>query len=210
MDGKDDRMIRDDVSSRLIHLTRGEPEKVAAEAFLSIVKERKIRGGTECIKGGYRCVCFSEAPLSKLTQILANPAASGMRYKPFGVMVEKEWLFKRGGRPVIYQPDAEYSLLHETQRFRHVRYEPSSVDFTWEREWRIRTDELELDPSVTTLVVPNRAWEKWALGQHTAMLSRRASGWGGSIGPRSVTEFPWHFVVLEDLGVEVPSVAAPT
>jgi hypothetical protein len=100
--------------------------------------------------------------------------AHGMRYKPFGVMVDKAWLFDRGGRPVIYRPDAEYSLLHETQRFRHVRYEPGSVDFTWEREWRLRADELELDPSVTTLVVPHRAWEKWALDRHTAMLSRRA------------------------------------
>lgn len=202
-------MIRDDVSSKLVHLTRGEPDQVAAEAFLSIVEDRKLRGGTECVKGGYRCVCFSEAPLSKLTQILANPSAKGMRYKPFGVMVDKSWLFERGGRPVIYQSDAEYSLLHETQRFRHVRYEPESVDFTWEREWRVHADDLELDPSVTTLVVPNRTWEKWALDQHTAMLSRRAIVLRGMIGPRSVTEFPWHFVVLEDLGVDVPSVAPP-
>lgn len=202
-------MLRDDLSTKLVHLTRGEPDQVAADAFLSIIRERKLRGGATCIKGKYRCVCFSEAPLTKLTQILANPAATGMRYKPFGVMLDKAWLFERGGRPVIYQPDGEYELLHEAQRYRHVRYEPGDVDYTWEREWRVRVDELELAPSAATLIVPNRAWEKWAFDQHTAMLGRRALLLGGLIGPRSVTEFPWHFVVLEDLGVELPGVVAP-
>jgi hypothetical protein len=132
-----------------------------------------------------------------------------MRYKPFGIMVAKAWLFERGGRPVIYQPDAEFELLHEGQRFRHVRYEPGSVDFTWEREWRIQTSELQLDPGETTLVVPNRSWEKWAQDQHVARLSRRAMVLNGLIGPHSVSEFPWHFMVLEDLGVEIPSVSPP-
>ena len=81
-----------------------------------------------------------------------------MRYKPFGVMVSKSWLFERAGRPVIYQPESEFDLLHETQRFRHKEYDPPSVDFTWEREWRIRTDALELDPGAVSLVVPNRGF----------------------------------------------------
>jgi len=95
-------MIRDDISSKLVHLTRDVSDRAAADALVSIVAERKLRGGTTCIKGNYRCVCFSEAPLSKLTHILASPGATGMRYKPFGVMVDKNWLFVRGGRPVIY------------------------------------------------------------------------------------------------------------
>lgn len=201
-------MVRDDVSDRLVHLTRGDTDQSAADAFMSIVEQRLLRGGTGCIKGGYRCVCFSEAPVGKLTYILANPSAHGMRYKPFGVMVPKTWLFEQGGRPVIYQPDAEFDLLHDDQRFRHVRYEPGTVDFTWEREWRIQIDELALDPAACTLVVPNREWERWALRRHTAMLSRRALV-TGMIGPRSVSDFPWHFIVLEDLGVEVSSVSPP-
>jgi hypothetical protein len=124
-------------------------------------------------------------------------------------MIEKKWLFTRGGRPVIYQSDTEFELLHEDQRFRHVRYEPDAdVDFTWEREWRIRTNELSLDPKVATLIVPTRAWEQWAQNQHTAMLSRRAM-LTGFIGPKSVAEFPWHFLVLEDIGVNVPAVDPP-
>jgi hypothetical protein len=100
-------VIRDDISERLVHLTRGVSSEAAAEAFLSIFRERKLRGGSGCIKGGYDCVYFSEAPISKLAVILANPMVHGMRYSPFGVMVEKSWLYEQGGRPVIYQTDED-------------------------------------------------------------------------------------------------------
>ncbi len=33
----------------------------------------------------------------------------------------------------MYQPEAEYEVLHESQRYRHVRYEPPDTDYTWER-----------------------------------------------------------------------------
>jgi hypothetical protein len=198
-------MIRDDLSDRLIHLTRGTTYDDAAATFEKIIGERKLLGGSGCIKGGFRCVCFSEAPLSKLTTILANPMAHGMRYKPFGVMVDKKWLYERGGRPVIYQSDSEFDLLKPEQQWRHVRYEPHArVDFTWEREWRIRTDELLLDLEAATLVIPNREWEARFHEQHLGMLSRRALLTHGFIGPKNVADIPWHFVVLEDLGVEIP------
>lgn len=203
---KEKTLIRDDISDKLIHLTRGNTDQAAADAFLSIMNGQRLLGGDGCIKGGYRCVCFSEAPLNKLAHILANPSAHGMRYSPFGVMVNKEWLFEKGGRPVIYQLDSEYSLLDESQRFRHVRYEPGTVDFTWEREWRVRVNELAIDPAASTLVVPNRAWEKWAFDQHMAKVGAKSvamSGWASHPAP------PWHFVVLEDLGVSVSCVSPP-
>lgn len=120
-------------------------------------------------------------------------------------MVNKAWLFDIGGRPVIYQSDSEFELLHDDQKYRHVRYEPANnVDFTWEREWRILTDELPLDPDVATIVVPNRDWERRILEQHEAKISRRAAmGMGGM--PSSLIKQPWHFIVLEDLGVPILS-----
>lgn len=204
-------MIRDDLSDKLVHLTRGEPDQIAADQFLSILKEKQLRGGIGEIKGQHRCVCFSEAPLQKLAFILSTPSVHGMRYKPFGIMVSKQWLFERGGRPVIYQPDKEYKQLPEDLQYRHVKYEPNKgVDFTWEREWRICVDALDLEPSHTTVVVPNRRWEEWFQNAHAAMLSRRALVTHGFIGPSSVTKQPWHFVVLEDLGIPVSSIDPPT
>lgn len=203
-------MIRDDLSDKLIHLTRGASDQIAADIFLSILTEKKLRGGSGSIKGGSRCICFSEAPIGKLSHILATPSVHGMRYKSFGIMVTKEWLFARNGRPVIYQPDSEFSLLHESQKYRHVRYEPDKgIDFTWEREWRVRVDDLDLEPEHTTVVVPNRAWEEWFHDRHMAAVSNLAILTLGLIGPKSVSKQPWHFIVLEDLGVAIPSVDPP-
>jgi len=109
----------------------------------------------------------------------------------------------------FYQADSEFDLLGESQRYRHVRYEPGSVDFTWEREWRVQVDELPFDFSEVTLIVPDRRWEKWLHDRHTAMLGRRALILNGLIGPKSVAEIPHHFVVLEDLGVEFPTAVGP-
>ncbi len=195
-------MIRGDLSNRLIHLTKGEPDD-AANNFVNIIRTGRLRGGSGYIRGGYECVCFSEAPISVLSQILANPSVHEMRYAPLGVMVNKLWLFQQGGRPVIYQPEPEYEWLNEEQRYRHVRYEPHhGVDHTWEREWRIKTNELILNPQQTTFVVPTRAWEEWFLEEHAGDQQGLALALGEDAA-LAIEPFPWHFVVLEDLGVEV-------
>jgi hypothetical protein len=76
-------------------------------------------------------------------------------------MVPKTWGFERGGRPVIYQTEEEYHNLPESLRWRHVRFDPlNGIDFTWEREWRIRIDELVLDISVAVVIVPDSDWEQ--------------------------------------------------
>ena len=80
--------------------------------------------------------------------------------------------------------------LPENMRYRHVRFElrtRGSIDHSWEREWRIRADELPVNPTQATLVVPSRKWKE--------SCSKRVTG-------------NWHFIVLEDLGVEVPRYVA--
>jgi len=199
-------MIRDDLSANLVHLTRGETDQLAAAAFLSIFESRQLRGSSRDIRGGSKCVCFSEAPLAKLATVLATPGNQAMRYKPFGVMVSKNWLFAAGARPAIYQPDNEFELLCERQQFRHVRYEPGTTDYTWEREWRLRADALELNPDHVTLIVPTRAWERWALKKHANEARPRNIALQG-LAP--IAPFPWHIAVLEDLGVSMPAVEPP-
>jgi len=76
-------------------------------------------------------------------------------------MFDKTWVYDRGGRPVIYQPDSDFSRLPEALRWRHVRFEPTSlqgIDFTWEREWRIPCDELTFSRAEAVIVVPNDRW----------------------------------------------------
>jgi hypothetical protein len=199
-------VLRGDLSNRLVHLTRGTNVQEAARTFEAILRSGELRGGRGYIRGSYECVCFSEAPLSVLSQVLSLAPIENMRYAPFGVMIGKRWLFERGGRPVIYQAEDEFEALPEAIRYRHVRYEPhAGVDYTWEREWRFHGPRLALDPAQTTFIVPTRQWERrfqdehiGAVAQDSAMLKM----------PYDVP-MPWHFVALEDLGVEGLAVDDP-
>ena len=191
-------MIRGDLSNRLVHLTRGATPKEASDSFLSIFRDGVLRGSNKDIRGGFNCVCFSEAPLNVLTHALAAPPENGMRYAPFGVIVSKTWLYQQGGRPVIYQAHDEYNLLPEELKFKHVRYEPPNIDYTWEREWRIQTDALKLVPAETTFVVPTRDWERKFHEEHIDEVATLSF----LIELPMDDPMPWHFIVLEDLGVE--------
>jgi hypothetical protein len=167
--------VRRDLGSMLFHFTRAAPAeggnrtRTAYENLESILKERRLRGAAGAIKGGHKCVCFTEAPITEMAALfnLSRISAGDQmkpRYEPFGIAVPKKWLFERGGRPVIYQPVNEYAALPAEMQYRHVSYDPvSGIDFTWEREWRIRTDSLVLEPRHTLVVVPD-ASEAFYLG----------------------------------------------
>lgn len=194
-------IIRDDLSDRLVHLTKGEGAD-ALKTFLKIVNERVLLGGSGYIKGGFKCVCFSEAPISKLPQILATPH-DAIRYRPFGFLFKKAWVFARGGLPVIYQPDPDFKKLPDEKKHLHVRFYLGdySIDHTWEREWRIRTDRLEFTPANVTLLMPTRAVSDALRKLHFDKETKALES--GEVADRSL--YPWHHVVLEDLGVPVPN-----
>lgn len=199
-------MIRDDLSNKLVHLVKGNTNEESFDVFNSILNEKMFRGGNGCIRGGFKCVCFSETPISKLGYILSNPMAHGIRYKPFGFMVDKSWLFEKGGRPVIYQSQDEYDELPEQLKYRHVTYEPNRlgnpIDFTWEREWRIRTDRLPFTPEDVTIIYPKRTWAEGYKGVHATGMSNAVQTFGPE-GAMAIEAFPWHYIVLEDLGVTI-------
>lgn len=163
------QVARRDIASIVIHWTktkpavasffrRAQPGRSASKILDDIIRESRLLGGSGYIKGGHTCVCFTEAPLAEMVAVFASAALAEegdvLRYEPFGVGVPKEWLFERGGRPVIYQSDEEYDQLPNEFRWRHCRYEPPDVDFTWEREWRISIDRLDLDSSQAWIFVP--------------------------------------------------------
>jgi len=182
-------MVRDDLSDRLIHLTRGSDKigsnsvEDAVNNLYSILGSSTLKGGTGYIKGDYRCICFSESPVSKLPYIMAHASAHKFKYQPYGVMISKRWFYQQGGRPVIYGPSEDFEKLPDDMKYRHVRLHygaPYDVDFTWEREWRLRADELKLDPDIVTVVVPTR---------------EARDGFVSNLGDQ------WHYLVLSDLGV---------
>lgn len=169
-------MARKDISDKLIHFTKGDTLESAFTTLRKIINECCLIGGTRFVKGGYKCVCFSEAPLALLEHGLLNSSAYS-RYSPFGVTFEKRWIFEQGGRPVIYQPDSEYDGLPESHKWRHVRYEPcteESTDFTWEREWRMHAEVVRFTPLVAAIVVPDRDWAECLItDMKLSKISRR-------------------------------------
>ncbi len=159
-------MNRIDISNYLIHFTKGESTECAFQCLRKIISEKRLLGSGETIKGRFPCVCFSEAPLAALTNGLINPQFYS-KYSPFGILVHKQWLFEQGGRPVIYETDNEFATLTETHRWRHMRYEPPNIDFTWEREWRICGDHLGFNAGTASIVVPDAEWAKRLVDEHT-------------------------------------------
>jgi len=193
---------RDDISDKLIHFTRGETYHDAFAKLRAILNSRRLLAGNGMIRGGYSCVCFTEAPLPALSAGFLNPQ-SFTRYSPFGLMFDKSWIYMQGGRPVIYQSEGEFNLLPEIIRWRHVRYEPlepSVVDFTWEREWRIRCTELCFSPRETAIVVPNTTWAEHLNNLHDAEQDADVQNYSlifkHDIAEQYRSTFPWRIVSL--------------
>ena len=192
------------IGDRLIHITgSGECQDDAFTRLRAIIREGRLIGSSVMIRGGYRCVGFTEAspPAFAPGSIREFPFA---RYSQFGLMFEKKWIFELGGRPAIYQPDSDFGLLPEDLCWRHVRFELTGekvIDWTWEREWRIRCDELAFTPADAVIVVPNEQWANRLRRIHDAhqdvIVERYAEAIDQDIAEIWRQGFPWRVVPLE-------------
>ncbi|MBW2321510.1 MAG: hypothetical protein JRF31_11890 [Deltaproteobacteria bacterium] len=169
------RLVRRDIGNLLFHFTRKPPGNFitvefdrgstmsmtssAYSALRKILYDGRLMGTSKWTYG-YNCVCFTEAPIQEFNSVfslveIASSKNERPRYEPYGIAVSKKAFFKRGGRPVIYDHPSAFEELPESQQYRFVPYDPENkIDFTWEREWRIRTDFFQLDPKETLVVVP--------------------------------------------------------
>jgi len=122
---------------------------------------------------------------------------NGTSFQPFGIQLSKKWVLENGGRTVIYQPDDDYWKLAADQKYRHVRHEvlpDRIIDFTWEREWRIHTDVLELQPEHVKVVI-HPEYEKLLWRWHDYEQSMYALQLNAAYGFDTGYEaerFPWH------------------
>ena len=168
-------LVRRDLGNLLFHFTRKPAEQFikiefgqghtmsmpgsASSVLRKILYEGGLKG-TSSWSYGQSCVCFTEAPIQEFNSIfsLVEIAASEKerpRYEPYGIGVSKKWLFSQGGRPVIYDHPNAVDSIPKDKKYRFVPYDPENgVDFTWEREWRIKTDYLRPAPKETLVVVP--------------------------------------------------------
>jgi len=169
------RLVRRDVGDLLFHFTRGlEPRWVeiqgcrlnmgetASHVLDKILSSGELRGSRQWTYG-IDTVCFTEAPIHEFNSVfsLASIAADESqrpRYEPYGVAVPKHWLYQQGGRPVIYDHPGAIEDYPVALRHRFCPYDPqNAIDFTWEREWRVATSVLKLDPKNALVIVPTSA-----------------------------------------------------
>jgi hypothetical protein len=155
---------RPDFSNSLIHFTKArksfdfeqnkpKPTVPAFEVIKEILASGILRGGQGYVKGNQRAICFSEIPLSAMHHFAQPPSDQNARYHLYGIALSKRTVFDVGGRPVIYLPDNEGEWIPADEKWRHVRFEYGSVDWTHEREWRVRGDlDLRKVPGLYVIV----------------------------------------------------------
>ncbi|MCX0395475.1 DUF2971 domain-containing protein [Clostridium perfringens] len=157
---------RGDLTRRLIHLTKEKDGKDAVENLVKILIDRKLDGsGKEgFIVGEKNAVCLQECPLYSLSQNIyyekkmrREGKYKKVRYRGVGLMFEKTDVYKKGGRPVIYDKteDAKKYLPKE-QWWRIVNLDLSDpnkiIDWTHEREWRV-PNQLNFNLSEVTIIL---------------------------------------------------------
>lgn len=198
------KLFRRDISEHLVHLTRKNYDLSAKKVLLKIMYNGKLIGGNGFIKSKDRCICFSEAPITEIAMLLkANEATfnsnSRPRYEPYGVVVPKEWFYQKGGCPVIYQSGSDYHYLSREIRYKHVRFElNNNIDFTWEREWRLKADELILDPKQVTFIV-NKSEDIHDLQYGHFSNMKYAVAVLGDDAHQYIEQFPWKIISLDIL-----------
>jgi hypothetical protein len=147
---------RNDLTSQLIHFTLGRniDSKFVdgVDVLLKILREKKIEGSDTqkgFIVGNKKAVCFQDAPLYSACQnIYAEEIYqryapdSKVRYIGVGLMFPKIYVFKKGGRPVIYdKTSSAKEYLPKEQWWRIVNFnlenDQSITDWSHEREWRV-------------------------------------------------------------------------
>ena len=166
---------RNDISSRLTHLTKGNTIEEAFSTLIKILEEKTIIGSTTetgFIIGSRPAVCLQEAPLNAIAENLQyekklrEETNCKVRYSAFGLRFNKAWIYKMGGRPVIYEEkELMKSILPEDEHWRIVNYDLSDrkrmIDWTHEREWRV-PENIEFDyKNIEVLVASNKYYRKF-------------------------------------------------
>lgn len=181
----------------------GKDQKRAHECAFKVMKEIVMDGyinasGTDTFRN-LKSVCFTESPL----EVQRHQSS---RYTQFGFAFSKSFIFGLGGRHVIYQTKSEGYSLPEKLQWRHVTYDPGNTDsqkkqgvnFTWEREWRLNENQLNIH-NAHSIIVPNQYFaDELSHYMHSGEHLNRAYWFFGSSEARSLEEYDGHLIEIND------------
>lgn len=170
---------RSDITTTLTHLTRAHENEdgctlSSIDVLLKILNERKIMGSTRkaFIHGEYSAVCFQDAPTYGIGQNILHEKeyrkelGGKIRYSANGLIFLKRYVYKKGGRPVFYEKlEIAKRILPKDEWWRIVSLDldekDNIVDWTHEREWRVKGDfEFEL-PQVYILLRNSKEYKEF-------------------------------------------------
>ena len=168
-------LTRSDLSQWVVHFVRSQPlisptQIGTADNILNcIFTEGMIRPSQHeyvtryCSDGA---ACFYDAPPAVWPEIAeTNPNGR----LPLGVICHKNAIWSLGGRPVIYTDRNDPAYWPESERFRIVHTDlsrvPQPVDWTHEREWRVRGGLSLRQPHIGCIwwwpIVPDADWMRY-------------------------------------------------
>ena len=116
---------------------------------------KNLDSQSKLLQDRFKVVCFTETPIDQIDVLLEEVHGRKTKLKPYGLVLKKEYIRQHGGNPVFYGTtniihpfwDLYWSLLLEESPSKEkcnllalVNRCDETIDFHWEREWRIVGD----------------------------------------------------------------------
>ncbi len=145
-------------------LDRCGADHSALAALWRILRNRRLLASNELVRGDEAVVSLTAVPLREIHQLRTfRSHLARWDFEPYGICIRRDWLQQQGARPVHYGGDSLWDQLPVDERPFFQRRQSQTaggavMDWTVEREWRLRGD-LRLDeiPSDAAIVfVPTR------------------------------------------------------
>jgi hypothetical protein len=148
------RKRRLDLSEWIWHFVRRDDSP--KDTLKTIIKSNAIQGSV-CRPFQEKIVCFTETPLFfHIQQDVDLKTFDYKRLSLYGLGFSRKYLYEIGARPVIYTERKSYDSLPTELKYLFVEFDLSKgIDFTWQREWRVKSDLLSFSNNNTVLVFPD-------------------------------------------------------
>jgi len=146
-------------------LDRAGADHSALAALWRIARSRRLIAGSDFVRGETPVVSFTAVPLSEIRTLRTfRSHLSRWDFEPYGICIRRDWLQRRGTRPVRYGDESLWESLPPADRpfFQKRTSETAAgrvLDWTVEQEWR-HVGDLKLDgipAQAALLFVPSDA-----------------------------------------------------
>lgn len=131
-------------------LDRPGADHSALAALWRITRSGRLMAGSDFVRGRTPVVSLTAVPLSEIGRLRTYRSHLGRwDFEPYGICIRRDWLERRGTRPVRYGDEALWKSLAAAERpfFQKSDSHTASgklIDWTVEREWR-HVGDLTLD-----------------------------------------------------------------